>query len=275
MSTVYPNSIDNTITLPLAIDGQTLVNALAVNQIRDAVIAIENELGVDPSREYGTVRARLDALEAGGGGGGGGNLISVEKNGLTVVSALRFLNFTGTNTTVTDSGSGRATISIAAPSLPSVGQNGYVAIASGGDLTYLGGSSIGQALTWNGSSWIASTVNGTLFTEVQGTITTTNSTPTNLLTYTPTIDGTYNVTVKIAAKNNVNNNGNIYTIVGGFKRISGVITQLGSTSQVISEEDDVTLEADFSVSGSNINAIVTGNSSLSVSWKGIAQIVFV
>lgn len=35
-----------------------------MNGLRNAIIAIEAELGVDPSREYATVRARLDALTA-------------------------------------------------------------------------------------------------------------------------------------------------------------------------------------------------------------------
>ena len=276
MSTVYPNGIDNTITLPMAIDGQTLVNALVVNQLRDAIIAIENELGVDPSREYGTVRARLDALEAGGGGGGGGSIISVEKNGTTQVPILRFLNFTGSNVTVTDTGAGRADIAISSLTAPLVGQNGYVPIANAGDVSYLAGTVSGQVLTWNGTSWGAASVGpGTLFTEVQGTVTTLNATPVTLITYPVSVDGTYNVAVNIAAKNNINGNGNIYTIVGGFKRVAGVLTQLGSTSQLISEEDDLTLNADFLISGSNLIITVTGNASLSVSWKGIAQIVSV
>ena len=62
MATVYPNNIDNNITLPQAIDLVTPVKGEVVNRLRDAIIAIESELGVDPSREFGTVRARLDAL---------------------------------------------------------------------------------------------------------------------------------------------------------------------------------------------------------------------
>ena len=55
------------------------VKAANVNTLRDAIIAIEAELGVKPSGIYGTVRTRLDALEAlitsqSGGGGGGGSV---------------------------------------------------------------------------------------------------------------------------------------------------------------------------------------------------------
>jgi hypothetical protein len=62
VATEYPNTIDNNVTLPQAIDLVTPVQGEVVNRLRDAIIAIESELGVDPSREFGTVRARLDAL---------------------------------------------------------------------------------------------------------------------------------------------------------------------------------------------------------------------
>ncbi len=91
--TIYPIGIDSSLTLPQAVDAVTGVNAQTINQLREAILSIETELGVKPSSTYGTVRARLDALEAGlqtltdglndlievvnnlpsGGGGGGGS----------------------------------------------------------------------------------------------------------------------------------------------------------------------------------------------------------
>jgi hypothetical protein len=61
----------------------TPVKAEVTNRLRDAIIAIQAELGTQPSGTYSTVRARLDALrndletlralvEAGGGGTGSG-----------------------------------------------------------------------------------------------------------------------------------------------------------------------------------------------------------
>lgn len=77
MATTYPNQIDDNTSVPQIIDLKTPVNADSVNTLRGAVLAIEAELGIDPSREYGTVRARLDALSAliGSGGGGGGGYV--------------------------------------------------------------------------------------------------------------------------------------------------------------------------------------------------------
>lgn len=62
--TKYPASIDTTITLPLVADNSTPVQAETVNRLRNAIVAIEAELGVKPSGVYTTVRARLDALDA-------------------------------------------------------------------------------------------------------------------------------------------------------------------------------------------------------------------
>lgn len=62
--TIYPSGIDNSTSLPPVIDNVTQINAAVFNNLRNAIIAIEAELGVDPSREYATVRARLDALTA-------------------------------------------------------------------------------------------------------------------------------------------------------------------------------------------------------------------
>jgi hypothetical protein len=65
---IYPKAIDGFEQLPLVVDGVTKVNAFSVNNIREAVINIERELGIDPSSEnYDSVSERLDALEAGQG----------------------------------------------------------------------------------------------------------------------------------------------------------------------------------------------------------------
>jgi hypothetical protein len=62
---VYPAQIDNAITLPVVIDLVTPVTGSVVNILRTAIIQIEMTLGVQPASTYGTVRARLDALEVG------------------------------------------------------------------------------------------------------------------------------------------------------------------------------------------------------------------
>lgn len=111
MSTsLYPNQLDNSTSIPITTDQVTPVNAEVVNRLRDAIIAIESEAGINPSGTYGTIRDRLDALEAGGGGGGGA--VSVQDNGSTIITVASTLNFTGTGVSVTTPGSGIADINI-------------------------------------------------------------------------------------------------------------------------------------------------------------------
>lgn len=59
----YPNQIDTTTELPKATDNVTLVKAELFNRLRDALLTIEQELGILPSSTYSTVRDRLDNIE--------------------------------------------------------------------------------------------------------------------------------------------------------------------------------------------------------------------
>lgn len=61
--TKYPKQIDTTIELPIIVDMRTPIIGEVINRHRDAIIAIESELGINPSKEYGNVRDRLDILE--------------------------------------------------------------------------------------------------------------------------------------------------------------------------------------------------------------------
>jgi hypothetical protein len=63
MTTTYPGAIDNSQSLPSVVDLLTPVQADVFNRLRDAVIAIEAALGVEPQGVYGTTAARLGNLE--------------------------------------------------------------------------------------------------------------------------------------------------------------------------------------------------------------------
>lgn len=91
----FPNSLDDSSSLPLATDGVTGVRAEVVNRHRDAIIKIETELGVNPSGTYSTVKARLDAIESGIDSGGGGiSGINVEYSS-TLYEDITTIEFAG------------------------------------------------------------------------------------------------------------------------------------------------------------------------------------
>lgn len=71
---IFPAQIDTPQSLPKRTDNISPINAAAINILRNAIVGIESNIGVDAQGVYGSIRARLDALEAaiGGGGGGGG-----------------------------------------------------------------------------------------------------------------------------------------------------------------------------------------------------------
>src|SRR5271163_4792825 len=59
----YPNGIDTNISIP-PLDGyQAPFGNPTVEDLRQAIFAIENELGIVPAGVYSTVRTRLDILE--------------------------------------------------------------------------------------------------------------------------------------------------------------------------------------------------------------------
>jgi len=116
---VYPEGIDSSSQLPIVTDLVTPVKAEIVNRHRDAIIAIESELGIEPSGTYTTVRARLDALDgilaeiiAGGGG-----ISLILKDGVPVLTNVTSINFIGSALTVTqDSVIGRVNVTISSTS---------------------------------------------------------------------------------------------------------------------------------------------------------------
>jgi hypothetical protein len=59
---VFPGALDGYATLPLRRDGVHEIVADDYNRLRDAIIKVEQELGVEPSGIFATVRARLDSV---------------------------------------------------------------------------------------------------------------------------------------------------------------------------------------------------------------------
>lgn len=60
----YPAQLDNTTSLPTAVDNITPVAGSLFNKLRDAVISVETELGIKPSGVNTNVRSRLEVLDS-------------------------------------------------------------------------------------------------------------------------------------------------------------------------------------------------------------------
>src|SRR5271157_6222961 len=60
---IYPNGLDSSSQLPQKIDGVTVIIASDINQGYNAIMAIEQELGVGPSGIFGTVVDRLNTID--------------------------------------------------------------------------------------------------------------------------------------------------------------------------------------------------------------------
>lgn len=124
MATNYPNTIDTYAQLPLVTDLVSAVQADDVNRIRDAVVAIQTELGTNPSGVSGTVKDRLDALtalvEALSGGGAiditadfiSGHIESALNKTYFLVNSIPYSGYIGSVTTQSESGTCTATIEI-------------------------------------------------------------------------------------------------------------------------------------------------------------------
>ncbi len=103
----YPDQIDSTTELPKSTDLVTPVRAEVTNRLRDAILAVEKELGVQPSGTYSTLKERVDAIEAGLGAGS----IEILQDDVVVDSSVTSINLTG-DFVVTSTGPGSITINV-------------------------------------------------------------------------------------------------------------------------------------------------------------------
>lgn len=89
--TKYPSQIDTSATLPLVVDNSSPIGGDTINRLRNAIVAVEKELGVKPSGTYTTVRARLDAMDAFLAGFNSNVTLNVLPTSVTLPSEVVFL----------------------------------------------------------------------------------------------------------------------------------------------------------------------------------------
>jgi hypothetical protein len=180
MTSTYPAQIDNSLSLPPAVDSQTPVNANSVNQLRTAILNIETALGTNPGGVYGSVGAAIISIANSIGNGG----VQIGQDlGGTLHSPLVVGIY------------GRPVSSVAPVSGQSLTWNGIAwvptnldsSVALVGDVTGLisantisslqgfplsiVGPTTGQFLTYNGSRWVNSSGNFVAGGDLSGTAT--------------------------------------------------------------------------------------------------------
>lgn len=163
MATNYPARIDTASNLPLVADNATSIKAAVINDLRNAIVAVETELGVKPSGIYGTVRARLDAMDstfiriAGDIGGTTANPLvigiqgrPVSSNAPNVGEALLWSGSAWVPHGVFISGGGSGVIFSG-----DLSGNDLIQSVTGLHGRPLSGTApaVGQSIVWNGTAW--------------------------------------------------------------------------------------------------------------------------
>lgn len=111
---------------------------------------------------------------------------------------------------------------------------------------------------------------------LQGTLTTTDDTPTPIITFTPTVVGTYTIETRIAAFNTTSTLGSGYSLFGSA-RYNGVTSTLcGTADRIVNEETGMEdASATFTVSGANININAVGLPAATINWSAVSLYTYV
>lgn len=146
MATQYPSQIDREDNLPTQVDLISPVRARAINELRDAIIAIQTELGIEPSGSFADVRERIDFIDqllSGGGGLGttasdiiiadsGSNYLSTDTEGALAEIGAVLLSIpppTAANVSIVDSDGYYVSTNVEG-ALAELGASGSTALAS-------------------------------------------------------------------------------------------------------------------------------------------------
>jgi hypothetical protein len=121
-----------------------------------------------------------------------------------------------------------------------------------------------------------STETVTLTNRIQGTVTTVGATTSPIITFTPTVIGTYSFEVRIAAYNTTASLGAAYSIFGSA-RFDGVNSNLIDIVDKITNEEGAmsAANATFTVSGANILINGVGYAAQTINWGAVGLYTFV
>jgi len=111
---------------------------------------------------------------------------------------------------------------------------------------------------------------------LQGTATTTDATSVAIITFTPTVVGTYTIETRIAAYNTTLSTGAGYSLFG-TARFDGVNSNLcGTADRIVNEEAGMeNVSTTFSVSGANILINAVGLVGSTINWSAVSLYTYV
>jgi hypothetical protein len=119
-------------------------------------------------------------------------------------------------------------------------------------------------------------VDAVLTNRVQGIVQTSNATPTPIVTFTPTVIGTYAIEARIAAYNTTSTLGAGYSLFG-TARFNGTTSTLCGTPDKITNEEGAMSSANvtMTVSGANILINAVGYNTENINWSAVGLYTFI
>ncbi len=215
---------------------------------------------------------------SGGGGGDAINTITGNTGGAVGPDVNNNINVIG-NTGVTvagNAGTNTLLITVSGASPLEFDTDSGTATESANTITFIGGTSTADnanGITFTGAS---ATVTGSLTNRLSGTVTTSNATPTTLISFPLPAVGTYTFDLNIAAYNTTDTLGASYSVFLGAKRLGGTASKLNLEDKVVNEE--VGMEAcDVSVTTASNNVILqaTGIAAKTINWNAVGTYVYI
>lgn len=115
-----------------------------------------------------------------------------------------------------------------------------------------------------------------LTNRLQGNVTTVGATTTAMITFSPTVIGTYSIEVRIAAYNTTSSLGAGYSLFGTI-RYDGVNCNLcGTPDRIVNEEGAMTAaNTTMTVSGGSVLVNGVGYVGQTINWSGVGLYTFV
>lgn len=125
----------------------------------------------------------------------------------------------------------------------------------------------------------ANEVDVVITNRLQGTVTTNDSTPTAIITFTPSVVGTYAIEARIAAFNTTSTLGAGYSVFGTIRWSAGgggTATLCGSLDKIINEEGAMSsANITMTVSGASVSINAVGYAAETINWSAVGLYTFV